>query len=352
MLMPTDHDRPADQDTDAGAQRTPGLRQLRQIFDRRAAQFCDVAFLPREIAQRMHERLQYIKLQPARVLDAGCGAGEDIDALRARFAQATVYGVDLSRPMLGAAHLSGCGGADAACGQPAPVGGWRRLLPAALRHLVPDRAQPRDRVQADFGALPFAPERFDLLWSNLALQWHARPDLVFPEWQRVLKTGGLLMFSTLGPDTLRELRGAWAVADGGAAQHVLDFVDMHDFGDMLVASGFEIPVMDMETLTITYSSAQSLLADVRRWGAMPPQGARRGDARADVSRGLISRGTYRRLLDALEAQRQPDGTIPLTFEVVYGHAWKAVARVTPEGHGIVRIDEIGHMSRGARRTSS
>jgi malonyl-CoA O-methyltransferase len=351
MLMPTDHDRPADQDTDTDAQRAPGLRQLRQIFDRRAAQFRDVAFLPREIAQRMHERLQYIKLQPMRVLDAGCGAGEDIDALRARFTQASVYGADLSRAMLGAAHASECVGAHAASGQPAPAGGWRRLLPAALRHLVPGRARPRDRVQADFGALPFASECFDLLWSNLALQWHARPDRVFPEWQRVLKTGGLLMFSTLGPDTLRELRRAWAVADGGAAQHVLDFVDMHDCGDMLVASGFEIPVMDMETLIVTYASPQSLLADVHRWGAMPPQSARRGDARADVSRGLISRGMYRRLLDALEAQRQPDGTIPLTFEVVYGHAWKAVARVTPEGHGIVRVDEIGHMSRGARRTS-
>ncbi|MCG1043459.1 methyltransferase domain-containing protein [Mycetohabitans sp. B8] len=346
--MPTDHDRPADQDTDAGAQRATGLRQLRQSFDRRAAQFRDVAFLPREIAQRMHERLQYIKLQPARVLDAGCGAGEDLEALRARFAQASVYGADLSRAMLVAAHSSGSGGADAASGQPASAGGWRRLLPAALRHLASGRAQPRDRVQADFGALPFAPECFDLLWSNLALQWHARPDQVFPEWQRVLKTGGLLMFSTLGPDTLRELRGAWALADDGAAQHVLDFVDMHDCGDMLVASGFEIPVMDMETLTITYSSPQSLLADVRRWGAMPPQGTRRGD----VPRGLMSRGTYRRLLDALEAQRQPDGTIPLTFEVVYGHAWKAMARVTPEGHGIVRVDEIGHMSRGVRRTSS
>jgi malonyl-CoA O-methyltransferase len=164
------------------------------------------------------------------------------------------------------------------------------------------------------------------------------------------------MFSTLGPDTLRELRTAWARADSGgeaARAHVLDFVDMHDFGDMLVASGFEIPVMDMETLTITYQSPESLLADVRRWGAMPldtahGDGAGAGGAAPERTRGLTSRGAYRRLLDALESQRRADGTIPLTFEVVYGHAWKAVPRVTPEGHGIVRLDEIGHARHAAQ----
>ncbi|NTX31426.1 methyltransferase domain-containing protein, partial [Burkholderia pyrrocinia] len=191
--------------------------------------------------------------------------------------------------------------------------------------------------QADFAALPFPGSAFDLIWSNLALHWHSRPDAVLPEWQRVLRVNGLLMFSTLGPDTLRELRAACADAEAALgiappAARVIDFVDMHDLGDMLVESGFEIPVMDQEVLTVTYQSPDSLLADVRRWGAYPfertaPQHATRRFRAA--------------LGDALEARRRADGTIALTFEVIYGHAWKAVPRTTAEGHGIVRIEDIG-----------
>ncbi|MFL9870367.1 methyltransferase domain-containing protein [Paraburkholderia megapolitana] len=299
-------------------------RRLRRIFDRRAATFDDVAFLPREIAQRMRERLDYIKINPASVLDAGCGAGEDLPALRERFPEAPVFGTDLSHAMLSRA-LDHDGGDTS----------WRRFLPASIGRALGTRG-PRF-AQADFSALPFAAGAFEFVWSNLALHWHSRPDLVFPEWQRVLKVNGLLMFSTLGPDTLKELRSAYAQVDAahglGARAHVIDFVDMHDLGDMLVESGFEIPVMDQETLTITYRSPESLLADVRRWGAYPFV---RDDASPQAARRL-----HRALLAALEARRGPDGTIALTFEVIYGHAWKAVPRTTAEGHGIVRLEDIG-----------
>jgi malonyl-CoA O-methyltransferase len=301
---------------------------LRRIFDRRAASFGDVAFLPREIAQRMRERLDYILVSPANVLDAGCGAGDDLPALRERFPEAPVFGTDLSHAMLMLAK-----------GRDATGASWRRFLPATIGKALGVRG-PR-AAQADFSALPFATGAFDVIWSNLALHWHSRPDLVFPEWQRVLKTGGLLMFSTLGPDTLRELRGAYAEADaahGTATRpHVIDFVDMHDLGDMLVESGFEIPVMDQETLTITYRSPESLLADVRRWGAYPFQ----RDASDAMRAAACSRRFRAALFAALEARRREDGTIPLTFEVIYGHAWKAVPRVSAEGHGIVRVEDIG-----------
>jgi malonyl-CoA O-methyltransferase len=304
-------------------------RRLRQIFDRRAARFGDVAFLPREIAQRMRERLDYIKVSPASVLDAGCGAGDDMPALRERFPEAPVFGTDLSHAMLMRAK-----------GQDAADTSWRRFLPATLGKALGARG-PRV-AQADFSALPFAHGAFDFIWSNLALHWHSRPDLVFPEWQRVLKVNGLLMFSTLGPDTLRELRGAYAeveAAHGVATRaHVIDFVDMHDLGDMLVESGFEIPVMDQETLTITYRSPESLLADVRRWGAYPFERDANGGARGGPA---ASRRLHTALIAALEARRRADGTIPLTFEVIYGHAWKAVPRTTAEGHGIVRLEDIG-----------
>src|ERR1700761_9077753 len=299
-------------------------RHLRRIFDRRAATFSEVAFLPREIAQRMRERLDYIKVTPAHVLDAGCGAGDDLPVLRQRFPEAPVFGTDLSWQMLAHAVHHDVGDTS-----------WRRFLPAALGKALGARG-PRF-AQADFAALPFAAGAFELIWSNLALHWHSRPDLVFPEWQRVLKVGGLLMFSTLGPDSLKELRGAYAeveAAHGNASRaHVIDFVDMHDLGDMLVESGFEIPVMDQETLTITYKSPESLLADVRRWGAYP--------AASQTSALATSKRMHKALLAALEARRRADGTIPLTFEVIYGHAWKAVPRTTAEGHGIVRIEDIG-----------
>nr|WP_201762678.1 methyltransferase domain-containing protein [Paraburkholderia hospita] len=306
-------------------------RRLRKIFDRRAATFNDVAFLPREIAQRMRERLDYIKVNPAQVLDAGCGAGDDLPALRERFPEAPVFGTDLSRAMLARAVQ-----------HDATDTSWRRFLPASLGKALGSRG-PRF-AQADFSALPFAAGAFEFIWSNLALHWHSRPDLVFPEWQRVLKVNGLLMFSTLGPDTLKELRGAYAEIEAAHGvnthKHVIDFVDMHDLGDMLVESGFEIPVMDQETLTITYKSPESLLADVRRWGAYP--------FRREASPGVASRRMQKALLAALEARRRTDGTIPLTFEVIYGHAWKAVPRMTPEGHGIVRIEDIGRGRQGNR----
>jgi malonyl-CoA O-methyltransferase len=303
-------------------------RRLQRIFDRRAATFDEVAFLPREIAQRMRERLEYIKVSPASVLDAGCGAGDDLPGLRERFPEAPVFGTDLSHAMLARALHHDAGDTS-----------WRRFLPASIGKALGARG-PRF-AQADFSALPFAAGAFEFIWSNLALHWHSRPDLVFPEWQRVLKVGGLLMFSTLGPDTLRELRGAYAeveAAHGVASRkHVIDFVDMHDLGDMLVESGFEIPVMDQETITITYKSPQSLLADVRRWGAYPFQ--REGDA--SPASNPAARRLHKALLGALEARRGADGTLPLTFEVIYGHAWKAVPRMTAEGHGIVRLEDIG-----------
>jgi malonyl-CoA O-methyltransferase len=313
-------------------------RLLRRIFDRRAAAFGEVSFLPREIAQRMRERLDYIKINPTSVLDAGCGIGDDLPALRERFPDAPIFGADVSYAMLARALPRAIGDTS-----------WRRLLPVPLQRALGAHG-PRI-AQADFASLPFAAEAFDFVWSNLALHWHPRPDLVFPEWQRVLRVGGLLMFSTLGPDTLRELRAAYAQVEAahGVARraHVVDFVDMHDLGDMLVESGFEIPVMDQETLTVTYKSPQSLLADVRRWGAYPfAQEAVDGDAasRGKAASGLagaLARRLQAALISALEARRSGDGTIPLTFEIIYGHAWKAVPRKTAEGHGIVRVEDIG-----------
>lgn len=277
-------------------------------------------FLRREIAGRMHDRLGLVKLTPQRVVDAGCGPGADLSRLYKAYPAAHVIGIDASAAMA------------AYAGRPAAS---RSLL----SRLLPAKAGI-DAVCGDFAQFPLAPNSVDLVWSNLALHWHPQPDRVFAEWRRVLRVDGLLMFSSFGPDTLRELRSAFAAIaalDGaaqgspaqGSSHHALSFVDMHDFGDQLVEAGFSTPVMDMEVITVTYDSAVALLADVRALG---------GNPLATRRRGLVGRAAWGRVLAALEAQRRPDGKLALTFEVIYGHAFRPAPRVTAAGEAIIRFE--------------
>jgi malonyl-CoA O-methyltransferase len=263
-------------------------------------------FLRREIASRMFDRLSLVKTAPRQVLDAGCGIGADLAELQRRYPAAQVLGLDAAPAML----------AQAGPG-PAPRSLLSRLLPAKAGV---------DRVCADFGDLPLGPNSVDLVWSNLALHWHPQPDRVFAEWRRVLRVDGLLMFSTFGPDTFRELRAAFGALDETA--HTLPFVDMHDFGDQLVEVGFTTPVMDAERITVTYDAVDKLLADVRAFG---------GNPLATRRRGLVGRAARQRMVDAFEAQRRPDGKLGLTFEVVYGHAFRPAPKVTAAGESIVRF---------------
>ncbi len=314
-------------------------QRLQRIFDRRAATFNEVDFLPREVAQRMHERFAYIKLAPTHVLDAGCGLGDDLGMLQERFKSATVTGLDISQQML-------AGAASPSSPEKGQTKQWWAQWRNAVRRVWSE--QHKRLVQADFAKLPFATSTFSLLWSNLALHWHPWPDRVLAEWNRALQAGGLLMFSMLGPDSLRELRTAYQMVDGEVVYpRIINFVDMHEVGDMLVEHNFEAPVMDMEMLNIAYSSPESLLNDVRRWGAYPFDVPHR-------SKGLISRRTHvartKALMAALETQRGPDGTIPLTIEVIYGHAWKAALKAMPKGHATVRVEQIGY-AQGSKKTS-
>jgi malonyl-CoA O-methyltransferase len=182
-------------------------------------------------------------------------------------------------------------------------------------------------VVADFAALPFAAGSIDVLWSNLALHWTSTPHRVLPEWGRVVATGGLVAFSAFGPDTLREVGDAFGAVDH--RRHVVPFTDMHDYGDMLVASGFTSPVVDAERLTLTYSSAETLWRDVRALG---------GNALVDRARGLSGRRFGDAVRRGLESTRDADGRYRLTFELIYAHAWKAQPRTTSRGETIVRLE--------------
>jgi len=280
------------------------LDTVRRQFDRRAARFARHEFIVREVGQRLIERLQFIRIEPQRVVDVGCGAGGARKALLERYPRADWLGVDLSPAMLA-----------------------RAAPPTWLARLLPRRRPPAHLLCAEAAALPLADDSADLLFSNLMLHWHPQPHTVFPEWLRVLRVGGLLLFSCFGPDTLKELRRAYAAA--GIAARPLPLVDMHDFGDMMVAAGFATPVMDAETIRLTYASPQALLGEVAALG---------GNPRDDRAPGLVSGRRARALHAALRETADADGRIALSFEIAYGHAWKPQPR--PRGQSTVPLDDL------------
>jgi malonyl-CoA O-methyltransferase len=275
---------------------------MRRACSRAAGSYADAAVLAREVEARMLERLQYIKLEPGRILDAGCGDGDGAKRLAGRYPDAQVVGLDFAYPMLRAAP-----GRDA----------WLRRVFKRTRI---------DYLCADFACLPLPAASVDLAWSNLSLHCAGDPQPALKELHRALKTGGLLMFSCYGPDTLKELKGAFAARD--SAPHVHDFVDMHDLGDMLSACGFAAPVMDMEVITLTYADVDALLADLRATGQQNVLTERR--------RGLTGKGVLGAMRVEYEKQRR-DGRLPASFEIVYGHAWKPEPRLTDDGRAIIRM---------------
>jgi len=273
-------------------------------FGRAAATYDDVAVLAREVARRMDERLDYIRIAPKRILDVGCGTGPDFDALARRFPSAQRTGVDFALPMLERAR------------------GERGLL-GRLRAF--GRPAAPSLVCADARALPFARASISLVWSNLMLNWLADPLPALREMHRVLEVDGMLMFSSLGPDTLKELRSALPAAYG---ERVHRFIDMHDLGDALVAAGFSDPVMDMEVLTLTYADVDELLRDLRLSGST--------NASAGRPRGLAGKTAWAAARAALDALRR-DGRLPATFEIVQGHAWKAQSKTTEDGRTVMQF---------------
>lgn len=262
--------------------------------------------LAREIERRLYERLDYIKVEPQRVLDIGCGTGAGRIRLRERYPEATVYALDWAIPALRHNRAS------------------RSLIERARNLFTPPREY---LLAAHAGHLPFASGSFDVVWSNLALAWAPDPRAWLREWHRVLKVGGLLMFTTYGPDTLRTLREAFAQVDD--YPHVHPFVDMHDLGDAMVACPFADPVVDMEMLTLTYPDAGALLRELRATGKRNAHRARR--------RTLTGRNRWAQMIAAYE--RKSGAPLAAEFEIVYGHAWKAAPRELPDGRQIISFTQ-------------
>lgn len=292
-------------------------RAVKRAFGRAAASYDEAAVLQREVGRRLAGRLDVVRLAPARVLDIGCGTGELTAELAARYPSAHLLALDLAWPMAQAARQR--------------LSRGRSLYRRLLGPWIGAGGQTAHVVCADAIALPLAGVTFDLAVSNLTLQWVNDLPRAFAEVRRVLRVGGLYSFTTFGPDTLQELRAAFARADGHT--HVSRFVDMHDIGDMLIDAGFADPVMDMERITLTYDTPQALMRDLKAIGAT--------NATRGRPRGLTGRRRFARVCAALERQRR-EGRLPATFEVVYGHAWKGEPKRTAEGLPIVKVQRRGH----------
>jgi malonyl-CoA O-methyltransferase len=277
----------------------PDKHAVRRSFERAARTYDRNSVLQCEIGIRLLRHLDPIRLAPRRILDLGSGTGMFLPQLRERYPQAQVIALDIAHPMLRVA---------------ARRSSW-------LQRKVLRRAP--SLVCADAERLPIAANSLQMVFSNLALQW-CDPARVFAEAARVLEPGGLLLFSTFGPDTLKELRGAFAAADG--RPHVNTFVDMHDLGDLLVHAGLADPVMDMDVITLEYSCVEKVARDLKAIGAR--------NALPGRPRGLSGRGLWRKVIAAYEEHRR-DGVLPATYEVVYGHAWKVPPRKSADGRSVI-----------------
>lgn len=263
--------------------------RVRASFDRAAKTYDAAAVLQAEVRQRMLDRLNLIKISPELILDAGCGTGHASQALGKRFKQSRVVALDIALGMLRQTAQQ----------------------QSLMRRLLGRQAS----ICADIEQLPLASQSVDLLWSNLAIQWCNDLDAAFSEMHRVLQPEGLLMFSTFGPDTLKELRQA--SASDPAHVHVSRFIDMHDIGDAIVRAGFSAPVLDVEHFTLTYNDVVAVMRDLKAIGAHNAADGR--------PRGLLGKGFLQQLTENYEQFRLA-GKLPATFEVVYGHAWKPEAR--------------------------
>ena len=281
---------------------------------RRLARAPQAPWLHAEVARRMAERLAIIRLKPELVLNwwGFLGAGSAV----------------LQQACPHARHVTL---------EPTPALVERSAEAAKLPWWSARRWSPgvgAAQVQLELAALPSGAQ---LVWANMMLHAVQNPPALFARWQQALSVDGFVMFSCLGPGTLRELRALYQRLGWGPPTQ--GFVDMHDLGDMLVQAGFADPVMDQEVLTLQWDSPHALLAELRSLG---------GNAAPQRMPGLRTPRWRDRLLAALEALRGTDGKISLAFEVAYGHAFKAAPRLPVGEKTTVSLEAMRAMVRSSR----
>lgn len=261
-------------------------KEISKAFNQQAHTYELAAKAQQEMGERLFERLQYLKINPARILDLGCGPGRFSQQLTKLFPKAQVVGLDLAHAMVLQAKKKQ---------------GWRRKW---------------SLVTADMLHMPFPSGVFDLVFANQAIHWASPLKQVFRELNRVMNVNGCLMFTTLGPDTFKELKNAWSEVDSFA--HVNEFPDMHDIGDLLMAEQFLEPVVDMENLCLHYESLPKLVRSLQAQGVKNINPQRQG--------GLTGKESWKQFTANYDKLVTEQGKYPLSYEVVYGHAWKGEKR--------------------------
>ena len=313
-------------------------RALIRSFDRASVSYDAAALLQAQVRTELLERLHFLRRDPRSVLDLGCGTGAATVELAQRYPRASILGVDIAPGMVDAT--------TAALRDAFPASALRAMLrrllgrtaqrlPAAAQRTL--RPPPLARC-ADASALPLPSAAVEIVFSSLMLQWCEDLDTVLAEVRRVLTPQGVFLFSTFGPDTLRELRAAWAAADG--FNHVNRFLDMHELGSALSRHGFSEPVLDVDRVDRPCDDARELMRELKLIGAHNVTGGR--------ARALTGKQRLRTMLDAYEAQRV-DGRLPVTYEVIYGCAWAPSGAAAPDSlkHGEVTVD-VAHIRRRIR----
>lgn len=266
-------------------------QEICNAFNAHASEYEKNARLQTEIGTRLFERLDYLAMKPEYVLDLGCGTGYFTALLKTRYPEAQVISFDLAHAML--------------------------LESAAKKNAGEDWFL----IEGNMQKLPFATGVFDLIFANQVIHWAASLPGVFRELNRVMRKDACLMFTTLGPDTFRELKQAWQLAD--SFSHSNEFLDMHHIGDSLMNERLLEPVVDMEMLTLHYESLPRLVRSLKAQGVRNIHERRNG--------GLTGKGSWAAFESAYERLRTPEGKYPLTYEVIYGHAWKGLQSATDKG---------------------
>ncbi len=264
-------------------------KAMRVAFEKAAASYDAAAVLQLEVAKRLVDRMDVMSMKPTSILDAGSGTGFISQLLAERFPKAKITALDLAINM---------------------------LKQSKTKRTFKQRWNKQfTYVNAEVENLPFADASLELVISGLTLQWCHDLPKVFKEFRRVLAPGGLLLFSSFGPDTLTELRQSWAEVD--ELPHVNTFADMHNVGDALMQSGFADPVMDMEMLTVTYNDVKKVMQDLKQIGAHNVMQGR--------SHQITGKSKLQKMMQSYEQFRN-DGVIPVSHEIVYGHAWVPEAK--------------------------